>query len=141
MLHESHSHGFVKGDVSMRTCLIAIAALALAGCSTAPSKTASTKTPAGSKKLGIRAHGDETIQPDLSRTPDDLKKVYTYIDDHVDEHVENLQKWIRQPSISNTGEGIPESAEMVKGFFDQLGCQETKIYDPGITEYGSRANP
>ena len=28
----------------------------------------------------------------------------------------NLQKWIQQPSISNSGEGIPESAEMVKGF-------------------------
>ena len=31
---------------------------------------------------------------------------------------------LQQPSISNSGEGIPESAEMVKGFFDKLGCQQ-----------------
>src|SRR5262245_30518943 len=79
------------------------------------------------KKLGIRPDGDQEVKPDLAMvSSDELKKVYTYIDDHVDEHVENLQKWIRQPSISNTGEGIQESAEMVKGFFDQLGCQESK---------------
>ena len=124
----------------MRYWLIALAALTLVGCSTSPVKTVATNA-AGAKKLGIRPQGDETIKPDLSKTPEDLKKVYSYIDEHIDDHVENLQKWIRQPSISNTGEGIPESAEMVKGFFDKLGCQETKIYDPGITEYGSRANP
>jgi hypothetical protein len=111
----------------------------LIACSTNPQPA--TKSKAAAPKLGIRAHGDETVQPDLSKTPDDLKKVYTYIDDHVDEHVDNLQKWIRQPSISNTGEGIPESAEMVKGFFDQLGCQQTRVFDVGVTEYGSPGNP
>jgi acetylornithine deacetylase/succinyl-diaminopimelate desuccinylase-like protein len=97
--------------------------------------------PTTAAKLGIRANGDTEIQPDLSQTTPELQKVYAYIDEHIDEHVENLQKWIRQPSISNSGEGIPESAEMVKGFFDELGCQQTRIFDPGITEYGSPANP
>jgi acetylornithine deacetylase/succinyl-diaminopimelate desuccinylase-like protein len=92
-------------------------------------------------KLGIRPHGDETIHVDMSKIPADLQKVFAYIDSHIDEHVENLQKWIRQPSISNSGEGIPESAEMVKGFFDKLGCQQTRVYDVGITEYGSPGNP
>src|SRR3984885_494911 len=101
----------------------------LAGCTSGPKQNAGSNGSSAAKKLGIRPHGDETIQPDLSKTPEDLKKVFTYIDDHIDEHVENLQKWIRQPSISNTGEGIPESAEMVKGFFDQLGCQQTRVYD------------
>ena len=119
--------------------LLASALVAMAGCksSTPTSKVATSAAP----KLGIRPHGDETIQPDLSKTPADLKKVYDYIDAHIDDHVENLQKWIRQPSISNSGEGIPESAEMVKGFFDQLGCQQTRVYDVGITEYGSPGNP
>ncbi|HEV2273015.1 MAG TPA: M20/M25/M40 family metallo-hydrolase, partial [Acidobacteriaceae bacterium] len=92
-------------------------------------------------KLGIRPHGDETVHPDMSKVPPDLQKVFAYIDAHIDEHVDNLQKWIRQPSISNSGEGIPESAEMVKGFFDKLGCQQTRVYDVGITEYGSPGNP
>jgi acetylornithine deacetylase/succinyl-diaminopimelate desuccinylase-like protein len=112
-----------------------------AACSSGPTPPTTAKTSPTASKLGIRPQGDETVQPDLSKVPDDLKKVYAFIDQHIDEHVENLQKWIRQPSISNTGEGIPESAEMVKGFFDQLGCQTTHVYDPGVTEYGSPANP
>jgi acetylornithine deacetylase/succinyl-diaminopimelate desuccinylase-like protein len=123
----------------MRWGVLSVFAVLLIACSTNPQPA--TKSKAAAPKLGIRAHGDETVQPDLSKTPDDLKKVYTYIDDHVDEHVDNLQKWIRQPSISNTGEGIPESAEMVKGFFDQLGCQQTRVFDVGVTEYGSPGNP
>jgi acetylornithine deacetylase/succinyl-diaminopimelate desuccinylase-like protein len=124
----------------MRWGVLSIFAVLLVSCSTSPQPSAK-KSPTAAPKLGIRAHGDETVQPDLSKTPDDLKKVYTYIDEHVDEHVDNLQKWIRQPSISNTGEGIPESAEMVKGFFDQLGCQQTRVFDVGVTEYGSPGNP
>ena len=77
----------------------------------------------------------------MSKVPDELKPVFQYIDEHIDEHTENLRKWIQQPSISNSGEGIPESAEMVKGFFDQLGCQESKVYDVGTTEWGAPGNP
>jgi acetylornithine deacetylase/succinyl-diaminopimelate desuccinylase-like protein len=108
--------------------------------SAAPDASAS-KAPAASK-LGIRPNGDTEIKPDLAKIDnEDLKKVFAYIDEHIDEHVENLQKWIRQPSISNSGEGIPESAEMVKGFFEQLGCQESRVYDVGITEWGAPGNP
>ena len=30
---------------------------------------------------------------------------------------------------------------MVKGFFEELGCQESRVYDVGTTEYGSQGNP
>ena len=100
-----------------------------------------TQVAAPKAKLGVRAVADETIHPDLSKTDPELKKVYDYIDAHIDEHVEDFQHWIQQPSISNSGEGIPESAEMVKGFFDKLGCQTTRVYDVGITEYGTPGNP
>ncbi len=94
-------------------------------------------------KLGIKPFGsdDPNFKPDYSKLDPNMAKVFQYIDDHIDEHVENLQKWIRQPSISNSGEGIPESAEMVKGFFDKMGCQTTRVYDVGITEYGTPGNP
>ncbi len=93
-------------------------------------------------KLGIRPHGDEEVKIDMSQIKsEELKKVFDYIDTNIDQHVVNLQKWIQQPSVSNTGEGIPESAEMVKGFFDQLGCRESKIYEPGISEWGQQGNP
>jgi acetylornithine deacetylase/succinyl-diaminopimelate desuccinylase-like protein len=123
-------------------CAAALAAAACqqpaapaAGDPTAPGASAAAAT------LGIRPQGDTEIQPDLSQVPPELQQVYAHIDENIDEHVVTFQKWIQQPSISNSGEGIPESAEMVKGFFDELGCQQTQVYDVGITEYGSPANP
>ncbi|MGD1094165.1 MAG: M20/M25/M40 family metallo-hydrolase [Bryobacteraceae bacterium] len=112
----------------------------LAGCSSKPSSvSASTKAALTHK---YRPNGDTTVQIDMSKIKsDELKKVYSYIDDHFDEHVERLQKWIRQPSISNSGEGIQETAEMVKGFFDELGCQQSRVYDTGVTEWGLPGNP
>lgn len=123
-----------------------LAAPLLAACgsrnesSSAPA--AAQSAPAPKPTLGIRPDGDTKVAIDMSRiTSDELKKVFGYIDEHIDEHVVNLQKWIQQPSISNTGEGMQESAEMVKGFFDQLGCQQTKVYDVGKTEWGQQGNP
>ena len=96
----------------------------------------------GAPATGIRPQGDTQISIDMGKiTNPDLPKIYKYIDAHIDDHVRNLQKWIQQPSVSNTGEGIQESAQMVKGYFDQLGCQQTKVYDPGITEWGQQSNP
>ena len=91
--------------------------------------------------LGVRADGDTEISPDLSQVPEELQQVFEYIDDNVDEHVMNLRRWIQQPSISNSGEGIPESAQMVKGFFDQLGCQHSQVYEIPMTEWGQPGNP
>jgi acetylornithine deacetylase/succinyl-diaminopimelate desuccinylase-like protein len=117
---------------------------AAVGCSSPSANTQGAAAPKAQAKpkLGIRPAGDTEIQPDMTKiSSDELKKVYSYIDEHIDDHVENLQKWIRQPSISNSGEGIPESAEMVKGFFEQLGCQQARVYDVGITEWGAPGNP
>jgi acetylornithine deacetylase/succinyl-diaminopimelate desuccinylase-like protein len=101
-----------------------------------------TQAGPGAAATGIRPQGDTEISIDMSQVKNpDLAKVFTYIDTHIDEHVRNLQKWIQQPSVSNTGEGIQESAQMVKGYFDQLGCQQTKVYDPGIAEWGQQSNP
>jgi acetylornithine deacetylase/succinyl-diaminopimelate desuccinylase-like protein len=124
-----------------RLCTFGMVVLLSAGCSQPAPPAPEAATPATAAKLGVRPQGDTEIQPDMGQVPPELQKVFAHIDENIDAHVENLQKWIRQPSISNSGEGIPESAEMVKGFFDELGCQQTQIFDPGITEYGSPANP
>jgi acetylornithine deacetylase/succinyl-diaminopimelate desuccinylase-like protein len=100
------------------------------------------ETGPGALASGIRPQGDTEISIDMSKIKSpDLPKIFSYIDAHIDEHVRNLQKWIQQPSVSNTGEGIQESAQMTKGYFDQLGCQVTRVYDPGITEWGQQSNP
>jgi acetylornithine deacetylase/succinyl-diaminopimelate desuccinylase-like protein len=128
-----------------KVSVTAALALALAACGKSgggSSGNATASADSAAPKLGIRPYGDETIKPDMSKIKNaDIPKVFDYIDKHIDDHVVNLQKWIQQPSISNTGEGIQESAEMVKGFFDQLGCQKTQVFDPGKTKWGSQANP
>jgi len=123
-------------------CLVAAAAAALtfAGCKSSQPAPAAAPV-ASTPKLGIRPYGDETVKINDDLVQPDLKKVFKYIDDHIDEHVENLQKWVQQPSISNSGEGIPETAEMVKSFLDKLGCVDTKVYDVGISEWGQPGNP
>jgi acetylornithine deacetylase/succinyl-diaminopimelate desuccinylase-like protein len=121
---------------SLSVCMVGLL-VGLAACNKHPNNQAVVTKP----KLGINPNGASGVGPDMSKVPPDVAKVFAYIDSHIDEHVENLQKWIQQPSISNSGEGIPESAEMVKGFFDKLGCQTTRVIDVGITEYGSPGNP
>src|SRR5437868_6303876 len=123
-------------------CLLAsFVAISVGFTSCNKGQPTSSQQPAATPKEHYRAVADEAIHPDLSKTPPDLKKVYDYIDAHIDDHVADLQHMIQPPSISNSGEGIPESAEMVKGFFDKLGCQTTRVYDVGITEYGTPGNP
>jgi acetylornithine deacetylase/succinyl-diaminopimelate desuccinylase-like protein len=126
-----------------RLLLLLIVALSVSvSCSReTPGGQPATPTTAATPDLGVNPAGKTEIQPDMSQVPPDLQKVYAHIDENIDAHVHNLQKWIQQPSISNSGEGIPESAEMVKGFFDELGCQQTQVYDVGITEYGTPGNP
>src|SRR5256885_14346404 len=108
----------------MRTSLAVLMLSAAAmGCARGPSASAAAAPAPAAPKLGIRPAGDTEIQPDMSKIQsEDLKKAFAYIDEHIDDHVVSRQKGIRQPSISNSGEGSPESAEKVKGFFEQLGC-------------------
>jgi acetylornithine deacetylase/succinyl-diaminopimelate desuccinylase-like protein len=133
---------------SVRAALLLAAGAALlsipacaAAQSMAPGRQVANSGP-GAPATGIRPQGDTEVSIDMTKIKNpELPKIFNYIDAHIDEHVRNLQKWIQQPSISNTGEGIQESAQMVKGYFDQLGCQQTKVYDPGITEWGQQSNP
>src|SRR5437773_12324490 len=107
--------------------VVVVLAFGAVACSSPAAKSGQTpgagRAPA-KPKLGIRPAGDTEIQHDMSKiTSEDLKKVFAYIDEHIDDHVENLQKWIRQPRIANSGDGIPQSAETVEVVFGQLGCQ------------------
>ena len=109
---------------------------------TAPAMMSTAEAAAPEPSLGINPRGKTELEIDMSRIHNpDLVAVFDHIDTNIDEHVQNLQRWIQQPSVSNTGEGIQESAYMVEGFFDQFGCQETEVVDPGLTEYGTQANP
>jgi len=56
-----------------------------------------------------------------------LEKTYRDIDENIGAHIKRLQEFVRQPSISQTGEGVKECAELLKGYFKELGCKEVRL--------------
>lgn len=65
--------------------------------------------------------------------------VYAHIDENLDRHVGEIQRWLRQPSVSAQNIGIRDMAEMVRGDLEALGFQETAIVEtdghPGVWGY------
>jgi len=57
------------------------------------------------------------------------KKVFDYIDKHYKDHVAKLQELVRQPSISAENRGVRECAELVKGYFTDLGCKDARLVE------------
>jgi acetylornithine deacetylase/succinyl-diaminopimelate desuccinylase-like protein len=63
---------------------------------------------------------------------DELQHVYNKIDQNSEKHVKKIQEFIRQPTISNTGEGMKEGAEYLRETYERLGCQIAEIREtPG----------
>jgi acetylornithine deacetylase/succinyl-diaminopimelate desuccinylase-like protein len=56
-----------------------------------------------------------------------LEKVYRNIDENLGAHIKKLQQFVRQPSISQTGEGVKECAELLQSRLKDLGCKEAKL--------------
>ncbi|WP_197911637.1 M20/M25/M40 family metallo-hydrolase [Kineobactrum salinum] len=69
----------------------------------------------------------------------DHQAVYAHIDASLDQHLTNIQRWLRQPSISAQNIGIQEMAEMVRSDLEGMGFQETAIVEtdghPGVWGY------
>lgn len=118
---------------------LGVLGIGLAGCGGGGDMAG--EMPTTRAELGVRPNGDTELSPDMSQVSPELEEVFNYIEANADEHVMNLRRWIQQPSISNSGEGIQESAQMVKGFFDQLGCQRSEVHDIPMTEWGQPGNP
>jgi len=72
------------------------------------------------------------------------KKIHEYIDENVDEHVNRFQEYIRQRSLSMTGEGVMDGAKQMVQFFKELGCDKTWISGPWgepMVQGGTEGNP
>jgi len=53
--------------------------------------------------------------------------VYRHIRDHQEEHVAQLQRWLRQPSISAQNVGVREMAELLRDDLLGLGFREAEL--------------
>jgi acetylornithine deacetylase/succinyl-diaminopimelate desuccinylase-like protein len=57
------------------------------------------------------------------------EKIFKYIDQHYGEHLGKLQEIVRQPSISAQNRGVRECAELVRSYFQDLGCTNPKLVE------------
>lgn len=69
----------------------------------------------------------------------DHAAVYAYIDAHLDQHIAEIQRWLRQPSVSAQNIGIREMAELLRNDLRALGFQEAELVPtpghPGVWGY------
>lgn len=65
--------------------------------------------------------------------------VYAHIDANIEAHIGELQRWMRQPSISAQNIGVRDMAELVRQDFADLGFQEAELVEtdghPGVWGY------
>ena len=57
--------------------------------------------------------------------------IYRHIDANLDAHLANIQRWLRQPSISAQSVGITEMATLLRDDLKALGFQEAEIVGEG----------
>jgi acetylornithine deacetylase/succinyl-diaminopimelate desuccinylase-like protein len=69
-----------------------------------------------------------------------LEKIYVTIDRVFPEHLETCRAFLRQKSVSATGEGIRETAEWVRRFIQQLGGEATFWGNPSFPIVFGRVN-
>ncbi len=55
------------------------------------------------------------------------ESAYQYIDDHLPQHIEELQRWVRQPSVSAQNVGIQEMAELLRNDLLAIGFQQAEL--------------
>lgn len=70
---------------------------------------------------------------------DARKAAHAHIEKNLPRHIEKIQEYLRQPSISAEGTGIKECAEMTQRYLADAGCKEAELIPssghPGVWGY------
>lgn len=103
-----------------------LAATALAGC--APREAGEESPQRPTFRLSTSEAFDAATVPAYGG---EHPAVYRYIDAHLDEHVEHLRRWLRQPSVSAQGLGIEEMATLLRNDLRALGFKEAELVPTG----------
>lgn len=114
-------------------CLLTLALVFLTGCGGASEEAAQPQT------SGAFTTDEAFVPTSIAPYDGDHDAIYAYIDDHVDEHLANLQRWVRQPSVSAQNIGVQEMARMVRDDLAGMGFAEAEIVPtsghPGVWGY------
>ncbi len=57
------------------------------------------------------------------------EKVYKYIDEHYEDHLNKLQELVQQPSISAENNGVRQCAALIKNYLTDLGCKNSRLVE------------
>ena len=115
------------------TCTPTVIALTLAAMLTASPS-------ASSAQISYRFTTDEQFDASTVRAyAGNHDAIYRHIADHADVHLANLQRWLRQPSVSAQSIGIADMAELLRSDLEALGFSETQVVPtaghPGVWGY------
>jgi acetylornithine deacetylase/succinyl-diaminopimelate desuccinylase-like protein len=108
--------------------------------------------------VGVSALAQSGRPPDVRFTTDEAfdaarippykgshDAVYRHIDANIADHVKQLQRWVRQQSVSAQSRGISEMADLVAGDLRQLGFKEVAIVPtnghPGVFGFYDAGEP
>ena len=125
--------GYAATPHRVRTVLrtVALAAAVLPGCTPAPQESRGAVAPATAPEIQRPRFQITTGERfDASAVPAYQGRhdtVYAYIDAHLADHVEQLRRWVRQPSVSAQNRGIQEMATLVRDDLRKLGFKEAEL--------------
>jgi acetylornithine deacetylase/succinyl-diaminopimelate desuccinylase-like protein len=129
--------------------LVAWAALAgtLAGCAAeAPTPANNPLAVSSPSRPTFEIKTDQRFDPaSIAAFRGEYPETYKYIDAHRAPHLENLRRWLRQPSISAQNRGIGEMAAMVRDDLRKIGFKEAELVPttgyPGVWGYYDAGAP
>ena len=62
-------------------------------------------------------------------SPLNLQPINDYIDEHFEASISEIQRYLQQPGVSTTGEGIRESAELSRELMESVGATDTELVE------------
>ncbi|SFS10276.1 M20/M25/M40 family metallo-hydrolase [Sphingomonas jatrophae] len=101
--------------------------------------TSALAAPPGTRPDIRIAEGPAFSMASIPAYKGDHKDIYAYIDAHKAEDVANLQRWVRQPSVSAQNIGIKEMAALAAADLKKIGFKEAEVVPtsghPGVWGY------
>ncbi len=108
-------------------------------CAPAPPSSPASPRP-GMEPVRLRPTTSEKFDPkSIAAYTESHPEVYAYIEGHRAEHLEQLRRWVRQPSVSAQNIGISQMADLVREDLRKLGFKESELVPteghPGVWGY------
>ncbi len=66
-------------------------------------------------------------EPEVEEDTMSIEAVHRHIEEHKAAHVAKIQEFLRQPSVSAENLGVRECAELLAGYYRDLGCEEAEL--------------